>query len=118
MPVNGADVGGSPSCRVSHFRVGAGSGQCLAHWAVFGQGVERYVERWWRDQLGDAVVLVRKGADLEVGLERPGDLVADEVLQRHSGRPPHELADEVPEGQRVISRRHSRRPPRRLAGEL
>ena len=63
------------------------------------------------------LVVVRACADLEIGAERAGDLVAHEVLQRLTGHAAQHLADEMAVVEGVIARRRARLPPRRLGGE-
>ncbi len=74
--------------------------------------VERQRRR--RDHVGDPAPVAFGGADLEVGAERSGDLVGDELLQRLAADPADDLADQVPEVERVVARRGARLPPRRL----
>ena len=62
-------------------------------------------------------VVGRRQADVEVGAERPGDLLGEERAERPPGDPPDDLADEVALVERVVARRGARLPPRRLGGE-
>ena len=120
MPVGSADVGSPPArgvCELSHVRVRRRRAERLTHRAVFGDYVERYLERRRRREFCDAVVVVGPCADLEVGVERLGDLLAHKLFQRHAGDPSHNLTDEVAEVEHVITRRGARRPPWGMAGQ-
>ena len=74
-------------------------------------------QRWRRDHLRDAVVVLRRRADVEVGAERSRDLLREERADRLAGDPAHDLADEVALRDRVVAGRRARLPPRLLRGE-
>ena len=74
-------------------------------------------ERRRRDHVGDAVVVLRAEADVEVGAERPGDLLGEERADRCAGDAADDLADEVALRDRVVAGRGARLPPRLLRGE-
>ncbi len=55
--------------------------------------------------------------DLEVGAERPGELLGDELLEPTAVDTPDHLADQVPVVEHVVPRPVAGSPPRRLRGE-
>ena len=75
------------------------------------------VDRRRRDHVRDPVVLARREADVEVGIERLGDLAVEELADRLAGDAPDDLADEVALGHGVVARPGAGLPPRRLGGE-
>ena len=89
-------------------------GQRLDGRAVRAERVQVERQRRRRDHVRDPAPVAFGGADLEVGAQRPGDLLGDELLERLAGDPAHDLADQVPEVERVVARRGARLPPRRL----
>ena len=67
--------------------------------------------------MGDPTVVLGGGADVEVGTERTGDVLAHEVAERLPGHPLDDLALEVALGDGVVARRRARFPPRGLRAE-
>lgn len=64
----------------------------------------------------DPVPVLLGGTDLEVGTQRPGELLGDEPLQGLSTHAPDDLAEQVTEVRHVVARGRSRLPPRGLSG--
>jgi hypothetical protein len=86
-------------------------------WPYWALRVERrQVDRQWRrwDHIGDPPPVAFRGTDLEIGAQRPGDLLGHELLERLAADPPHHLADQVPVVERVAAGRGARLPPRSL----
>ena len=92
-------------------------GERLDRRAVRAEGRQVERQRRRRDHVRDPAPVALGGADLEVGAERPGDLLGHELLERLAGDPAQHLADQVPEVQRVVAGRGARLPPRRLRRE-
>ena len=64
------------------------------------------------------MVVLGPGADVEVGAERPGDLLGEELADGGAaGDPADDLADEVALGEGVVAGRGAGLPQRRLRGE-
>ena len=57
--------------------------------------------------MGDAVVVRGARADVEIGVERPGDLGGHELADRLAGDSPHQFAFEKALGDGVVARRRS-----------
>src|SRR6516162_4861535 len=49
------------------------------------------------------VTVALRGADLEVGAQRPGDFLGHELLERLAADPPQDLAEQVPVVERVVA---------------
>ena len=118
VPVGGADVGPAPARRcwrpprrrsgpVNVLTIGLSGSSVARSNGSGGGGMTSAI----RPQSASA------GADLEVGAERPGDLLGEELLERLAGDAADDLADEVALVERVVARRGARLPPRRLGGQ-
>ena len=69
------------------------------------------------DERGHAVVLGGRQADVHVGAERAGDLVAEQPSRRGPGDPADHLADQEAEGVDVVAVGGAGRPPGILSGQ-
>ena len=65
----------------------------------------------------DAVVVLGGQPDVEVGAQRPGHLLGEELAQAAAGDAADDLADQEPLGERVVAGRGARLPLRGLRGQ-
>ncbi|HET7666267.1 MAG TPA: hypothetical protein VFK56_09390 [Mycobacterium sp.] len=65
---------------------------------------------------GDQVVVLWPGADLDVGIERFGDLLAHKLFECHAGDVSDQLANQVGEGEHVEAVSGGRHGPGRPGG--
>nr|WP_213012765.1 hypothetical protein [Actinoplanes toevensis] len=57
------------------------------------------------------------GAEAEVGPQRDGDLLLDELAQRAAVDPAHQFVEQVTVDPQVVAGRGARLPPRRLSSQ-
>ena len=67
-----------------------------------------------RDHRCDPWLVLLGQPDPELEPERLGELVVEERAEAAAVDPPHDLADEMPVGERVVTVRHARLPVGRL----
>jgi hypothetical protein len=77
-------------------------GERLDRRVVRSESLEVERQRRRRDHVGDPVPVAFRGTDLEVGPQRPGDLLGDELPERPAADPPDDLPDQVTVVGRVI----------------
>ena len=117
VTVGRPDLRQPPRRPVGRGRVGRRAGRDLDQDTVRVEAGQVERERRRRDDLGAPVPVSLPRADLEVRVERAGDLLVDEPGQALAGHPADDLAEEVAEGERVVAGGGPRLPPRRLGGQ-
>src|SRR5262249_1883415 len=111
MAVGGGDLRPSPAARpgglAPQYRIAEGPG---------GHGGRVRVERQRRRRydIGDAMVVLLRQADVKVRAEGISDLLGEERPEGLASNAPHDLTHEVALGQCVVTRRRAWLPPRGL----
>ena len=111
VAVGRTDVGPPPAAVWATDRVRGRAGEGLEHRALEIDLLHVDGERWWRDDVADPRPSSASGSpDGEVGAERPGDLLGEELLERPPDHAADDLADQVALVQGVVARRGARLP--------
>ena len=117
LAVGGGDLGAPPPFVVRHGgverRVHEGLDHELGDLPLHGGDVDGR----GRDDVGHAVVLARREADVEVGIERLGHLAGEPAADALAGDAADDLADEEALCHRVVPRAVAGLPPGRLGGQ-